>query len=1176
MKTKFFLPIISMEKIPSKLSKILSCFLVIFLLLQFFYFLPTPQEAKADGVSWYNSSWLYRKPITVDNTSGTSTLTNYQVQVTLNSSNFDFSKARTNGEDIRFTDSDGTTSISYWIESYDSVGHTAVVWPEVPSILASSTKTIYMYYGNSVSGNTPYDYFKLSIDTTTHNTYGLAYPVTYEFSIPPSSSGLKAYKRYTQASAWTQITEKISSDFFNGIEVVRFDYPNSKAYISVAFSDLSDEIHLKITNTSDETVDVDYQGMPDYYDNRDAAVTVTGDDWYGTEAYNTGFKNASDALASRKIWFTSGITVLGARKLNGLPVVWSEVQSKIDADYIEIASHSREHLGDSVITYYYSGTHTGSNNQTTTLTDSVASFPVDAGGYTRNFVGWIIQNATDGSSCIITGSTATTAICSGGLLGGAENDWDTGDTYAIDRYDEEIGDSKTDIINNLDLPTLDKKGSQKYVLAWLRPYGYSDATIQQKIEEYEYIVDRATVENKDSFADATYANNHYTVGGSLWLENSDLNTANNKFDSVVNAGGIYHIMMHPRLIDWADGSWQLQHLDYIKEKTNLWYVGFGHLYLYHYIANQNKVTVDKLEGESDPTISNVYDDFPGPTLNTEYWTEEINGSNGAVIVGSGNIVLDPQDNITNSAAIKSVRRGFVGLKSRLKSTDSAHPYITLSLGSGDLLGTLNSTDWYLTTFYNGYVFRVLTNTSAKLFKMTGGNHSELAAYTTSLDILNFHEYELIISNSGVSVKRDGVVILSSTDATYTSGYGLIAGGESSAGYGDTIVIDWASLSKQCTGSEPSASVGSEDGYPIAPTIGTPTVLSSSAIRWNFTDNEDNETGFRVYTNADAIAISSTTANLTYLDETVLSENTQYTRYIKAYNSYGESASSSATSTYTLADTPTGFNFTRHPSFLDIYVDSFPNPNSGLSGYLFWRTDSSANNSGWIQTREWRDPNMVEGQTYTYAVKYRNGNGIETATTTMGGVSFMRDNGGGGTPTIPQQTTSTSSVQATTTLSNTTSTIQATSTTNNLSATSTQATSSISFEKPINQMSKDEIIAKITKITQMIAQLQLLIANSISTIPNTFSFKDTLKQGMTNIAIKYLQIILNQDPDTQVAQTGVGSPGKETNYFGQKTKQAVIKFQEKYKDTILKPWGLTKSTGIIGKTTRDKLNSLLSK
>jgi hypothetical protein len=248
--------------------------------------------------------------------------------------------------------------------------------------------------------------------------------------------------------------------------------------------------------------------------------------------------------------------------------------------------------------------------------------------------------------------------------------------------------------------------------------------------------------------------------------------------------------------------------------------------------------------------------------------------------------------------------------------------------------------------------------------------------------------------------------------------------------------------------------------PKIPTISVPTTLSSSAIRWNFTDNSSYEISFRVYTNADAIATSSATANLTYLDETGLSENTQYTRYVKAYNSYGESASSSATSTYTLADTPTGFNFMRHPSSLDIYVDSFPNDTSGSSGYLFWRTDNSSYNSGWIQTREWRDPNMVEGTTYTYAVRYRNGDGLETATTTMGGVSFVRDNGGGGAPTIPQQTTSTSSRQATTT--------SATST--QISATITQQTSTTSIPNLAGLTGQARQVA-IQQIRDMITQIQ---------------------------------------------------------------------------------------------------------
>jgi len=74
--------------------------------------------------------------------------------------------------------------------------------------------------------------------------------------------------------------------------------------------------------------------------------------------------------------------------------------------------------------------------------------------------------------------------------------------------------------------------------------------------------------------------------------------------------------------------------------------------------------------------------------------------------------------------------------------------------------------------------------------------------------------------------------------------------------------------------------------------------------------------------------------------------------------------------------------------------------------------------------------MAQGSTYTYGVKYRNGNGIETATTTLSGVSFVSSGvggGGGGTPTITS--TSASSTQASTTT-------QATSTQNNTATTTT--------------------------------------------------------------------------------------------------------------------------------------------
>jgi len=93
-----------------------------------------------------SAGWNDRKPVTINNLGDA--LSDYQVLVTLNSSNFDYSKANPDGSDIRFVDGDNTIALNYWIEEWNAAGDSRI-WVAVPSVDGSGSTTIYMYYGNS-------------------------------------------------------------------------------------------------------------------------------------------------------------------------------------------------------------------------------------------------------------------------------------------------------------------------------------------------------------------------------------------------------------------------------------------------------------------------------------------------------------------------------------------------------------------------------------------------------------------------------------------------------------------------------------------------------------------------------------------------------------------------------------------------------------------------------------------------------------------------------------------------------------------------------------------------------------------------------------------------------------------------------------------------------------------
>lgn len=102
---------------------------------------------------------------------------------------------------------------------------------------------------------------------------------------------------------------------------------------------------------------------------------------------------------------------------------------------------------------------------------------------------------------------------------------------------------------------------------------------------------------------------------------------------------------------------------------------------------------------------------------------------------------------------------------------------------------------------------------------------------------------------------------------------------------------------------------------------------------------------------------------------------------------------------------------------------------------------------------------------------------------------------------------------------------------------------------------------------------LLLLSPTILFAATVDFARTLSLGSRGEDVQELQKFLNIDIGTTVAASGAGSIGNETDYFGPATKRAVIKFQEKYRNDILKPVGLSAGTGFFGSATRAKVIAL---
>jgi hypothetical protein len=348
----------------------------------------------------------------------------------------------------------------------------------------------------------------ITVNPQMHINYGLSYPITYEFSIPSNSCSLKAMIKNKTHDEWDAMTEKTNSDYFNGIQTVRFDYSFSKAYVSVAFSSSSDSIFIKLTN-SNRNVCFSFLGVSEYYDNRKAVVTATADDW--SKFTITKFNKAIREFRFRNLWFTGAI-ITGPDRMDAYS--WNEIQKQLDSGFVEIVSHSRTHPH-----------------------------------------------------------------------------------HPYPDLESEIIGSKDDIINYLNLPSQFKYGNIEYVYSYIYPYGNWSSSIDRIAGINGYLICRTVRTGEYNLTEWNSELNIFNRVGAVYEVGavysgvfgiSDINVLNNKFTDVVDSGKIYHFTLHPAAI-YDSGGWELpylyDHLDYISNHKNIWYVGFGQLYLYQFIKS---------------------------------------------------------------------------------------------------------------------------------------------------------------------------------------------------------------------------------------------------------------------------------------------------------------------------------------------------------------------------------------------------------------------------------------------------------------------------------------------------------------------------------------------------------------------------------------------------------------
>ncbi len=108
----------------------------------------------SDNNNWWNDNWPYRKLITIDHDQIDVDQINFPFLVHISSDSDLGNYAQDDGDDIVFIIySDNITQLNHEIEYFDGSGGELIAWINIPSLSSSEDTKLWIYYGNSDSGN---------------------------------------------------------------------------------------------------------------------------------------------------------------------------------------------------------------------------------------------------------------------------------------------------------------------------------------------------------------------------------------------------------------------------------------------------------------------------------------------------------------------------------------------------------------------------------------------------------------------------------------------------------------------------------------------------------------------------------------------------------------------------------------------------------------------------------------------------------------------------------------------------------------------------------------------------------------------------------------------------------------------------------------------------------------